>query len=228
MVENGSSCNFSKLVDFPENNLPFTYSWLIRDFQELYAKMKRGESVYSETFGSPASSPPFHQHNTFVSNHFKWKLKLYPRGFLEDTYISLYLLPEIAKLETQRGLKSRSSSYQFDIFSLDDVEIRGSYVLKKLECMQKCIRHDFKLDILREKGLDKFCKLDQIFPDNDKTRKIDLVIRVQFADIPKDVIDIIDIQPSGNRVYDDLLFSPSLEKYLRNEAFSDVTFTFNC
>ncbi|CAG8568980.1 30461_t:CDS:1, partial [Racocetra persica] len=85
--------------------------------------------------------------------------------------------------------------------------------------IEKVAEHEFQLSSRNPNwGWSEFCELNVIFPNGIISEKTDLLIRIHFLD-PVDNTPVI--HPMS-------LLSQSLEDYFNNEAFSDITFTFDC
>ncbi|RHZ53711.1 hypothetical protein Glove_438g43 [Diversispora epigaea] len=197
----------------------FTYSWKIRSFNELVNFYPNTGFVLSDRFWSPR--PPLTNDlstkNKQNDHPYLWRIKLYPNGVNEaaKTHISLYLVAIPTPYEKQTNITSREKTFKLEVFRLTSdstpVLIRNETFTMK-----------FEFDGLDDFGRHRFCSFESLFPNNDVTAEIDLLIRVQILNTTS-TSDLIDKPVENNEAE-----FPSFKRHLDDGKFSDVEFTFDC
>lgn len=187
---------------------PVVFDWTLRDFQEIY---NNSQSTRSGLFVLP---PPDSIKNISGKSQpiHRWRIYLKIHQNRKQPYISLFLEANKTQFEQTHGLQSRTAKWKFEMFRIID-----SKNIKK--CAERVAEHVFQLSSRNPNwGWSEFCELNAIFPNGTVSEKTDLLIRIHFFD------------PSENApvIHPMSLLSQSLEDYFNNEAFSDITFTFNC
>ncbi|GBB87560.1 hypothetical protein RclHR1_01400013 [Rhizophagus clarus] len=195
-----------------------SYTWIVRDFQDIYCHMDKSQFILSERFYSPSTPERQEKRDDNI-----WRFLFVPRGKSEISkeHISLYLFPLKNDYEEQNGICYRQAIYQIEMFVNNDK--RTSLIDPK----DKIYNHIAKLNNKYNRcGEYDFCELKNIFPnDDDKTEKTDLIFKIQFYYDKKYTIDLF---PSNEIEDSSKDCTISFENYFNDENFSDVTFKFNC
>ncbi|CAB4382573.1 POZ domain-containing protein [Rhizophagus irregularis] len=198
-----------------------SYTWIVKDFQDIYCHMDKSQFILSERFYSP-STPIMKEHQEKRDDNI-WRFLFVPHGKSEISkeHISLYLFPLKNEYEEQNGICYRQAIYQIEMFVHNDK--RTSLIDPK----DKIYNHIAKLNNKYNRcGEYDYCELKNIFPkDNDKTEKTDLIFKIQFY---YDKNYTIDIFPSNDIKDNSKDSSLSFENYFNDENFSDITFKFSC
>ncbi|CAG8715045.1 14444_t:CDS:2 [Dentiscutata erythropus] len=187
---------------------PVVFDWTLKDFQEIY---NNSNSTRSGLFVLPPTDSIKNISSKSQPIH-RWRIYLKTHQNQKQTYISLFLEANKTKFEQTHGLQARIAKWKFEMFRIIDAKN-----IKK--CAEKVAEHEFQLSSRNPNwGWSEFCELNVIFPNGTVSEKTDLLIRIHFFD-PYENAPVI--HPMS-------LLSRSLEDYFNNEAFSDITFTFNC
>nr|CAG8507357.1 8362_t:CDS:2 [Entrophospora candida] len=187
--------------------LSTTFNWYIKDFQHFYRNPTHCQTVWSDAFYSPSSSP------TTTEQHF-----------------SLFLYAFQTDYEKNHGIQLRTIKYVFELFKVQTNPATFKAELKPIDISQSIFKKSFNLDQKGDSGgKAKFCELTSLFPNNDTTIEVDVMIRTKLYledNLQSSNNDIISnffnsIGSNANK------FQPSLESYFNNNNFSDVTFSFS-
>ncbi|CAG8552156.1 7423_t:CDS:1 [Dentiscutata erythropus] len=192
----------------------FVYNWIIKDFQEIYKHMSFENNCHlSEKFFSPEK---IGSKNSGSQDH-SWRLSLYPNGDNEPGYMSLYLCYFKTDHDSRNG-EMRKATFTFELFRInknDNSKNSSNGIARHLHPLpSKC---DIRSEIFDPDGYEigerKFCSINHVFLNSNRSLKTDLLVRLILI---------------GDRKDFDTLEIPSLEQYFDNENFSDITFSFNC
>src|SRR5438034_6432847 len=93
-----------------------SYTWIVKDFQDIYLHMDKSQFILSERFYSP-STPIMGEHQEKREDNI-WRFLFVPRGKSEISkeHISLYLFPLKNDYEEQNGICYRQAIYQIEMF----------------------------------------------------------------------------------------------------------------
>ncbi|RIA97124.1 hypothetical protein C1645_814513 [Glomus cerebriforme] len=191
-----------------------SYTWVVKDFQDIYRLMGKSQFILSERFYSP--STPVKRDNNI------WRFLFVPRGKSEVSkeHFSLYLVPLKNFYEEQNGICYRQAIYQIKVF------VNTNKHTTLIDYKDKIYNNITQLNSKYNRcGEYDYCDLKNVFPDDDsKTEKTDLIFKIHFYYDRKYTIEIC---PSNNDKEDNFS-NLSFECYFNNENFSDITFKFNC
>src|SRR5436190_7265584 len=100
------------LFNRQQRSKPFVYTWIIRDFQELYKDKRFCKGIYSEKFNS--TIPQHHDGNNNSKLGYSWRILVLPHGVYEvNDHISLFLAPYQTEYEKEKELSHRTISFSF-------------------------------------------------------------------------------------------------------------------
>src|SRR5436305_3912030 len=96
-----------------QRSKPFVYTWIIRDFQELYKDKRFCKGIYSEKFNSTIPQQ-LHYGNNNSRLEYSWRILVLPHGVYEvNDHISLFLAPYQTEYEKENELSYRTISFSF-------------------------------------------------------------------------------------------------------------------
>ncbi|PKY24992.1 POZ domain-containing protein [Rhizophagus irregularis] len=97
-----------------------SYTWIVKDFQDIYCHMDKSQFILSERFYSP-STPIMKEHQEKRDDNI-WRFLFVPHGKSEISkeHISLYLFPLKNEYEEQNGICYRQAIYQIEMFVHND------------------------------------------------------------------------------------------------------------
>nr|CAG8518243.1 6021_t:CDS:1 [Entrophospora candida] len=234
-----------------ENKLLKTFIWFINDFQHFYKNPTHCQTVWSDAFYSPCSSSStinnemntatnimtasgdnttantttiinHSTNNDIISNGCAWRLCMFPKGYKTEQFLSLFLYAFPTDYEKMHGIHCRAVRYVLELFKVGINPNTSKVELRPVNVGQTVFKKSFNLDHKGDSGGKvKFSDLTNLFPRNDTSIKLDIMIRLKLY--TED-----DLQASYNINNVDIIkFQPSLENYFNNNNFSDVTFSFN-
>ncbi|CAJ0922642.1 10819_t:CDS:2 [Entrophospora sp. SA101] len=242
-----SSSNFS----MDENKLLKTFIWFIKDFQHFYKNPTHCQTVWSGAFYSPCSSSStinnemntatnimtvsgdnttantttiinHSTNNDIISNGCAWRLCMFPKGYKTEQFLSLFLYAFPTDYEKMHGIHCRAVRYVLELFKVGINPNTSKVELRPVNVGQTVFKKSFNLDHKGDSGGKvKFSDLTNLFPSNDTSIKLDIIIRLKLY-----TEDDLQANYNINNV-DIIKFQPSLENYFNNNNFSDVTFSFN-
>ena len=189
----------------------FTYSWPIKNFNELVSFYPSSHFVLSERFWSPRLPS---------KNPYLWRAKLYPNGVNEQAkaYISLYLVAIQTPYEKSNNITCREKQFRLEVFRLytdTTTSIQTPVLIRNETFTMK-----FEFEGLDDFGRHRFCSFDTLFPNGDLNDDVDLLIRIKiFNDIP---------QECEVPIESDVFEFPTFAEHLNDSRYSDVEFTFDC
>ncbi|CAI2164552.1 19510_t:CDS:1, partial [Funneliformis geosporum] len=195
---NDISCVELKSQNDPNNEIFYSYDWIIKNFQDFYPVSP--SFIKSDRFYSPVQSNLQHTQG----NYFGWRLYIIPNDGLLGGQLSVGLTAiqtDFEKKDIEADLTKRSADHDFELF----VNYTGKY-----KPVWKSKRFTFNKHSVSSE-VSRFNNTKIIFPDNDKTIKVDLIVRVNFyknnlaIESPPDFMS---------------------EQYFNDEVFSDIVFTF--
>ncbi|CAG8437567.1 9299_t:CDS:2 [Acaulospora colombiana] len=212
----------------------YTYTWNIKDFQDLFKRLKETDDHFSERFYSPVSSSPSFSDNLASSSNdleqqYIWRFSVRPRGGKNSKeHMSAFLWSYQSDFERERGLTSRKIRYSVDIYRSTPTNSSTSIpTLVKLKTKRGVETNTFNFFTHESAwGSSEFCAFSEIFPNNERNQKVDLVVKVNFFDLAQTTAI------PNDSINDDITvckrYTPSLDKYFDNETYSDVEFSFDC
>ncbi|CAJ0765387.1 20970_t:CDS:2 [Entrophospora sp. SA101] len=164
------------------------------------------------------------------NNGCAWRMCMFPHGYKTEQHFSLFLYAFQTDYEKNHGIQLRTIKYVFELFKVQTNPATFKAELKPIDISQSIFKKSFNLDQKGDSGgKAKFCELTSLFPNNDTTIEVDVMIRTKLYledNLQSSNNDIISnffnsIGSNANK------FQPSLESYFNNNNFSDVTFSFS-
>ncbi|CAG8596916.1 15262_t:CDS:1 [Acaulospora colombiana] len=204
----------------------FTYSWTIRSFNELVTFYPNSSFVLSDRFWSPR--PPLTNDSSVKNKQndhpYLWRIKLYPNGVNEaaKTHISLYLVAIQTPYEKQTSITWREKTFKLEVFRLTSDPSSSSSSPTPILIRNETFTMKFEFDGLDDFGRHRFCSFENLFPNNDSTAEIDLLIRVQIFNASSTIGSTDEPVEHTEPEF------PSFKQHLDDGKFSDVEFTFDC
>src|SRR4051794_22129398 len=199
-----------------------SYTWIVKDFQDIYCHMDKSQFILSERFYSP--TPMIKEEDKRDDNI--WRFLFVPRGKAEvpKEHISLYLFPLKNYYEEQNGICYRQAIYKIEVF------VNNNKCISLIDPKDKIYNHIAKLNNKYNRcGEFDYCELKNIFPhEDDKTEKTDLIFKIHFYYDKKNTIEIYPSDDKEGSSNDLRTSSLSFENYFNDETFSDVIFKFDC
>jgi hypothetical protein len=192
--------------------------------------------------------------NTLLTYNF-WQFRMYPNGNVgHENYISIFLKAILTPYEKIHNITSRKQKFLLELGKLGPTTIINNYNLIHVPTRKQIIKQqifEFTFDFSKDNvtcGFPKLCSLDLLFPDNDKSKEIDLFIQVTVLgdDLSRSNIllllddDSINQQQQLQQQQEDEVeeekkivnnfegFSGDILEYFKNGSFSDVEFLFDC
>ncbi|GBB92082.1 hypothetical protein RclHR1_01960032 [Rhizophagus clarus] len=203
------------------NEIIYTYTWVIKDFQDFCNKDYSG-GIFSEKFYSPIL-------DNQEENH-AWRISLYPRfSYNRREYISIYLVAFQTNYEKLNGLKNRQTRTKFEVYVSDSKIESMTRESLKLLTQSEIESHTFLFDNKNIIPLDyyEFCEISNIFPNGDTSAKTNLVIRSHFYKNENSTESMPDYDFNSNS-QDYFKQFEEFEHFFNNNVFSDITFKFSC
>ncbi|CAB4416734.1 unnamed protein product [Rhizophagus irregularis] len=202
------------------NEIFYTYTWVIKDFQDFCNKEYSG-NIFSEKFYSPMLNNQ--------EENYAWRISLYPRfSYSRREYISVYLIAFQTNQEKLNGLKNRQTRTKFEIYLSDNNIESITRESLKLLSQSEIESHTFLFDknII---SLDyyEFCEVSNIFPNGNTSKSANLIIRLHFYKNENSTESIPNYDNNYNS-QDYFKQFEEFEHYFNNDIFSDITFKFSC
>jgi hypothetical protein len=143
-----------------------------------------------------------------------WKLKLYPNGYNSDSknFISLFLEAIPTRFELINNIKKRVKTFKMGIGRFVVHENMESFSNRFIG--QEMLNSTFEFENNYVWGRAKFCKLNNIFLNEDRTKELDILIQVTFM--------------NEENFDDDEIMSESTEGYFEKNIFTDIEFALDC
>ncbi|CAG8745062.1 4505_t:CDS:1, partial [Acaulospora morrowiae] len=192
---------------------------------DLFKRMKETDDHFSERFYSPVSPSS----SSGLEQRHVWRFSVRPRGGKNSKeHVSAFLWSYQSDYEREKGLSSRKIRYSVDVYRSAPSDSPGSTPnLVKLKTKRGVETNTFNFFTHESAwGSSEFCALSEIFPNNERNQKIDLVININFFESAQPTVINDGLSNNGSVIF--RRYSPSLDKYFDNEAYSDVEFSFDC
>ncbi|CAG8485415.1 10185_t:CDS:1 [Acaulospora morrowiae] len=205
--------------------LIFSYTWVIKDFQDFF-KNPNGSEIYSDRF---TSSPFYSATRTsgideFPDLRYSWRLVLYPNDILlqEKNFISVFLLSYPSDLERRNSL-SKIVRVGFDLYrvegdSIDRNNSTSDSMMRLLKSHQPSTEVFYLGDETTRHGIRRFSDFGSIFPDNNTNKSTSIAIRVNFYHVD----EVMDVMSRSKNIEPDYL------ELFNNPVHSDIIFQLDC
>ncbi|CAI2171679.1 11573_t:CDS:1 [Funneliformis geosporum] len=202
-----------------QRNLPMgTFSWKVSSFQQYIKNCGSGDIFYSPRFTIPQLQSTYantanYENSPHIS---QWRLKVFPNG--NDTYdhISVYLEALQTPYEKRHNIKVRPAKFKLFLEMADLNKNPRKNILIDSDTNHTILEHKFEFDNDEsDLGYRRLCPINQLFPDGNKSRDIDLIFNVHFITCEEPLMEeSININQN--------------EKFFENGAFADVGFILDC
>ncbi|CAG8491653.1 3804_t:CDS:1 [Ambispora gerdemannii] len=183
-----------------------SYMWKLFHFEKLYKKATIGQQFFSDTFYSPSNS----------RNHlpYAWRIILDPKTTRVSNAIGFFLEAFKTVDEQKEELKTRELGFDFIVYRLDLPTTPESKEKKwTMLAQQDCPHQSFDYSGTKSWGFGELLKVESIWPHNDQTAEVDLMVKVTVQK-PQETFSSF----SGITHGDD--------EWIDQKEFSDITFTF--
>ncbi|CAB4375616.1 unnamed protein product [Rhizophagus irregularis] len=203
-----------------QRNLPLgTFSWRVSSFQQYIKNTGSGNIFYSPRF----TIPQLHSTNTNKTDYenspyiSQWRLKIFPNGNDIYDHISAYLEALQTPYEKKNNIKVRHAKFKLFLEMVDLNDFPNRNILIESDTNNTILEHRFEFDNDdSDLGYRRLCQINQLFPDGNKSRDIDLIFHVHFITYEEPLI------------HDSLLNLNQNEHFFENGAFADVGFILDC
>src|SRR3954451_15500149 len=199
-----------------QRNLPMgTFSWKVSSFQQYIKNSCAGGIFYSPRFTIPQLQFTANYENSpYIS---QWRLKIFPTGNEVDDHISAYLEALQTPYEKKHNIRSRPAKFKLFLEMVDLDERPNRNTLVESDTNNTILEHRFEFDNDEsDLGYRRLCQTNQLFPDGNKSRDIDLIFHVHFITYEEPLIE------------DSLSNVNQNEHFFENGAFADVGFMLDC
>ncbi|CAG8715432.1 13142_t:CDS:1, partial [Racocetra fulgida] len=193
-----------------------SYTWSVKEFQDLYTRMGPSDFMMSERFASSQSVTINPETGAKDPIHW-WRLILYPHGYVnQPDYLAVFLTAFRSKHEKKNRAKSRTvQRFWFELFRVDDPDVKSKKLTQlAIRKFKKSVFVFESLDDVDTLGTRKLVPFAEIFEDGKIQNNVTLVIRVHIINEENE----IRTNP----------FLSSFEKYFMDERYCDVEFEFDC
>jgi hypothetical protein len=154
-----------------------------------------------------------------------WRIKLYPNGVNEAAkgHISLYLVAIQTPYEKETNITFREKTFKLEVFRLTSDPNSAPFSSSTPTLIRnETFTMKFEFDGLDDFGRHRFCSFENLFPNNDTSTDIDLLIKVH-------VFNATTTDDSTDEPVEQIESEfPSFKQHLYDGKFSDVEFTFDC
>ncbi|RIA93754.1 hypothetical protein C1645_735334 [Glomus cerebriforme] len=223
------------------------------DIQDFLAQEINPNNVQESFFQSVQKDSDATQNASSSITYNFWQFRMYPNGNIgHENYISLFLKAILTPYEKLHNITSRKQKFLLEIGKLGPTAVINNYGIINVPTSKRIIKQqifEFTFEFNKVNvtcGFPKFCCLDLLFPDKDKSKEIDLFVQITILSDDssrsnhllllddytinkqkqqrqeEEEEEEVKIGDTNEGIYGDI------EEYFKNESFTDVEFLFDC